>query len=75
MKIYHRYRQPANRRRTVNFRRQGNNRCETREILLGNAAFVPGPTAICNICRRHGQNRLHRVQKQERRKIINLSSM
>jgi hypothetical protein len=41
-----------------------------RDILRENAASVPGPTVICNICRRHGLNKLHRVQKQERRKII-----
>jgi hypothetical protein len=56
--------------RIINLRQQGNNRYEIRDILRENADFVPGPTAICNICRRHGPNRLHRVQKQERRKII-----
>jgi hypothetical protein len=38
--------------------------------LRENAAFVPCPTTVCNFCRRHGLNKLHRVQKQERRKII-----
>jgi hypothetical protein len=56
--------------RIINLRRQGNSRCEIRNILRENAASVPGPTAICNISRRHGLNRLHRLQKQERRKII-----
>ncbi|MDR2690852.1 MAG: hypothetical protein LBB73_00890 [Dysgonamonadaceae bacterium] len=56
--------------RIINLRRQGDNRCEIRDILRENAASVPGPTTICNICRRHGLNRLHRVQKQEWRKII-----
>jgi hypothetical protein len=56
--------------RTVNLRRQGNSRCEIRDILRENAASVPGQTTVCNICRWHGPNRLHRVQKQERRKII-----
>jgi hypothetical protein len=56
--------------RIINLRQQGNNRCEIRDILRENAASIPGSTAICNICRRHGLNKLHRVQKQERRKII-----
>ncbi|MDR2690812.1 MAG: hypothetical protein LBB73_00685 [Dysgonamonadaceae bacterium] len=60
--------------RIINLRRQGNNCYEIRDILRENAASVPGPTAICDICRRHGPNRLHRVQKQERRKIIKKGS-
>jgi hypothetical protein len=31
--------------RTVNLRRQGNNRCEIRDILRENAISVPGPTS------------------------------
>ncbi|MDR2691573.1 MAG: hypothetical protein LBB73_04645 [Dysgonamonadaceae bacterium] len=56
--------------RIINLHRQGDSRCEIRDILRENAASVPGPTAICNICRRHGPNRLHRVQKRERMKIV-----
>jgi hypothetical protein len=56
--------------RTVNLRQQGNSRCEMRDILRENADSVPCPPTVCNICRRHGLNRLHRPQKQERRKII-----
>jgi len=54
----------------ISSRRLGNNRYEIREILKQNGSFVPCATTIYNVCKRHGLNRLHRVEKQERRKII-----
>lgn len=51
-------------------RRLGNNRYEIREILKQNSNFVPCATTIYNICKRHGLNKLHKREKQERRKII-----
>ena len=54
----------------ISSRRLGNNRYEIREILKQNGSFVPCATTIYNVCKRHGLNRLHRLEKQERRKII-----
>ena len=54
----------------ISSRRLGNNRYEIREILKQNVNLVPYATTIYDVCRRHGLNRLHRVEKKERRKII-----
>jgi transposase InsO family protein len=51
-------------------RKLGNNRYEIREILKADPIRVPCPTTIYNIFKRHGINKLTRVEKQEKRKII-----
>lgn len=56
--------------RIVSLRQLGNNRYEIGQILKQNGNFVPSATTIYNVCKRHGLNKLHKKQKQERRKII-----
>ena len=55
----------------IELRNKGNNRYEIKEILKQNdVLLVPCATTIYNICKRHGLNKLNRVQKQEHRKIV-----
>jgi len=58
-------------KRILELRKQGNNRYEIREILNNEfSKLVPCPTTIYNICKKYDLNRLHKPQKQERRRII-----
>jgi transposase InsO family protein len=54
----------------VSHRLLGNNRYEIRQILKPTHTIVPSSTTIYNVCKRHVLNRLHKKEKQERRKII-----
>ena len=54
----------------IRYRQLGNNRYEIQEMLKQNSTFAPSATTIYNVCKRHGLNKLHKKQKQERRKII-----
>ena len=54
----------------ISLRHLGNNRYEIRDILRSRHLSVPCATTIYNICKRHGLNRLGRLEKQEKRKIV-----
>ena len=54
----------------VSLRLVGNNRYEIREILRKEFIITPCETTIYNIFKRHGLNKLTKVEKQEKRKII-----
>jgi len=57
--------------RVIELREQGNNKYEIKEILkLEFDKLAPCPTTIYNICKKYGLNKLHKPQKQERRRII-----
>jgi len=56
--------------KVVSLRKLGNNRYEIREILRGENVLVPCATTIYNICKRYGLNKLTKMEKQEKRKII-----
>src|ERR1035437_2041685 len=58
-------------KRVLQLREQGNNKYEIKEILIQEFdKLAPCPTTIYNICKRYGLNKLHKPQKQERRRII-----
>src|SRR5215510_12311556 len=54
----------------VSLRKPGNNRCGIRDILKTKHLAVPCATAIYNIFKRHGLNKLSHTEKHEKRKII-----
>jgi len=57
--------------KVIELRKKGNNRYEIKEILKQEYdKLAPCPTTIYNICKRYGLNKLHKPQKQERRRII-----
>jgi transposase InsO family protein len=54
----------------VSLRRLGNNRYEIREILKEKYPKYPCATTIYNVFKKYGLNRLHKEEKQQKRKII-----
>jgi len=54
----------------VSSQKSGNNRYEIREILRKEYVLFPRATTIYNIFKKYELNKLGRIEKQEKRKIM-----